>query len=129
MTYQSYADAAYYQDVFGGDTLPADEIEKHLKTASRHIDSLTYNRIVGKGFDNLTTYQRDIIKEVCCMLADFEYENADELNCILQNYSINGVSMAFGSGWNVVCQNGVAIRRDTYEYLEQTGLCCRSLGV
>lgn len=124
-----YADETYYKECYKGSMIPEDAMERVMQQASRHIDSLTYNRIVGKGFDNLTTYQRDIIKEVCCMLADFEYENADELNCILQDYSINGVSMTFGSGWNMVCQNGVAIRRDTYEYLAQTGLCCRSLGV
>lgn len=127
--YQAYADAAYYRDVFGGDTLPADVVEKHLKTASRHIDSLTYNRIVSKEFDNLTLFQQDIIKEVCCMLADFEYENEEMLNSVLQSYAINGVSMTFGEGWNLVCESGVAIKRDTYELLSQTGLCCRSLGV
>lgn len=35
------------------------------------------------------------------MQADFEYENADEINTILSSYSINGVSAQFGSSWNV----------------------------
>ena len=39
-----------------------------------HIDTLTYNRIVGRDFENLTKFQQDIIKEVVCKLADFEYE-------------------------------------------------------
>ena len=30
-----------------------------LFPASRHIDSLTYNRIVGQGFSNLTPFQQD----------------------------------------------------------------------
>lgn len=125
----TYADVEYYKETYGGTSIPDDALERALKQASRHIDTLTYNRIVGAGFDHLTSFQQDIIKEVCCTLADFEYENEDMLNSVLQSYAINGVSMAFGSGWNVVCQNGVAIRRDTYEYLSQTGLCCRSLGV
>lgn len=125
----TYADVTYYKETYKGTSIPDDALERALRQAERHIDTLTYNRIVGAGFERLTAFQQDIIREVCCNLADFEYENADELNCILQNYAINGVSMTFGSSWNMVCQNGVAIRRDLYEYLSQTGLCCLSLGV
>lgn len=67
------------------------------------------------------------IREVCCELAEFEYDNADMINSVLQQYSINGVSMTFGSSWNMMVQNGIAIRRDTYEKLCQTGLCCRRI--
>lgn len=61
-------------------------------------------------------------------MADFEYENVEVLQCILQNYSINGVSMSFGDSWNVKVISGVAVKTDTYEKLKQTGLCCTSLG-
>lgn len=121
--YQPYADAAYYKDVFGGDTIPTDDLDKCLRTASRHIDSLTYNRIVGQGIMNLTEFQQDIIREVCCEMAEFEYENADMIQSVLQNYSINGVSMSFGNSWNVRTMSGVAVRADTYDKLSQTGLC------
>ena len=121
--YQPYADAAYYADVYGGDTIPEEDIEKCLRTASRHIDSLTYNRIVGRGIENLTEFQQDIIREVCCEMADFEYENADMIQSVLQNYSINGVTMGFGSSWNLRTISGVAVRADTYDKLSQTCLC------
>lgn len=120
-----YADSAYYTNVYGGTVLPEDLIEKHLKLASRHIDSLTYNRIVGQGFSNLTPFQQDIIREVVCQQAEFEYENADEINTILTSYSINGVSAQFGSSWNVYIDMGIAMKRDVYALLSQTGLCCR----
>ena len=82
--------------------------------ASRHIDSLTYNRIVGRGFSNLTRFQQDIIQDVVCQQADFETENADEINSILSSYSINGVSAQFGSSWNIFTDKGVAMKRDLY---------------
>lgn len=63
--------------------------------------------------------------KVICEQADFEYENADEINMILSSYSINGVSASFGSSWNVYTDKGVAMKRDTYALLSQTGLCCR----
>lgn len=67
-------------------------------------------------------FKEGILIDVCCEMADFEYENEDMINCVLQNYSLNGVSMQFGSSWNVLVQNGIAIKRDTYQILCQTGL-------
>jgi hypothetical protein len=104
-----------------------ENIEKYLISASRHIDSLTFNRIVAKGFENLTEFQQETIKTVCFDMANFECENEDLINSVLQSYSINGVSMQFGSSWNIAVVNGVAIRRDTYNLLMQTGLCYRGV--
>lgn len=95
-----------------------------LRIASRHIDSLTFNRIRGIGFDSLTEFQQEVVKEVVCRQAAFEAENADVIGSILSSYSVNGVSMQFGSTWNVITTNGVAMQRDVYALLEQTGLCC-----
>ena len=125
--YEPYADEAYYTSDYGGKLLTDDDLKKHLRQASRHIDSLTYNRIVGRGFDNLTAYQQEIIKEVVCLQAEFEYENEDLIENVLQSYSINGVSMSFGGSWNIYADKGVAMRKDTYGLLSQTGLCCRLL--
>ena len=80
MRYKSYATESYYLDTYEGILIPEDEIEKALKQASRHVDSLTYNRIVGRGFLNLTEFQQEIIQEVICRQAEFEYENADEIS-------------------------------------------------
>ena len=101
------------------------ELDKALKQASRHIDSLTYNRIVGREFSNLTAFQQETIQEVVCQQADFEYENADEINTILSSYSLNGASVQFDSSWNIYTDKGVAMKRDVYALLSQTGLCCR----
>lgn len=128
MAYEPYVTQEYYANEYGGSLIPLDEQEKALRQASRHIDSLTYNRIVGIGFSNLTDFQKDVIQETVCMQADFEYENADEINTILQSYSINGVSAQFGSSWNVFTDKGVAMKRDVYAMLAQTGLCYRIVG-
>lgn len=125
MSYEPYATPEYYTDTYGGTLILENDIERALRIASRHIDSLTYNRIVGRGFSSLTQFQRDIIQDVVCQQADFETENADEINSILSSYSINGVSAQFGSSWNVFTDKGVAMKRDLYALLCQTGLCCR----
>lgn len=125
MSYEPYATPEYYTDTYGGTLILENDIERALQIASRHIDSLTYNRIVGRGFSSLTQFQWDIIQDVVCQQADFETENADEINSILSSYSINGVSAQFGSSWNVFTDKGVAMKRDLYALLCQTGLCCR----
>lgn len=125
MAYVSYVTPEYYKETYKGSIVPEEERERALRQASRHIDSLTYNRIVGRGISALTEFQQEVIQETICLQADFEYENADEINTILSNYSINGVSAQFGSSWNVLTDKGVAMKRDVYALLSQTGLCCR----
>ncbi len=125
MAYKSYADEEYYRQEYNGTVLSDDVIGRMLRTASRHIDALTYNRIMGRGFSGLTQFQQDIIKEVCCLQADFEYENADMIETVISAYSLNGASVQFGNTWNVMINNGVAMKKDTYHLLQQTGLCCR----
>ena len=110
--------------------LPEEDIAKATYEASRHIDSLTFNRIISKGYENLTDFQKEVLNIVCAKQAEFEYENAELLQSVLSSYSINGVSMGLAtSEWNVIVQNGVVMQRSTYEFLKQTGLCCHSLGV
>lgn len=114
-------------EFIGRDVIPAEDAMRHIHSASRHIDTLTFGRIRKIGFDNLSEFQRDIIKEATALLTQFEYENSDMLNSVLQNYSINGVSMTFGEGWNIKVQNGVAVSTDIYNLLSQSGLTTLNL--
>ena len=122
-----YAGIEYYKNTYKGNLDDADA-EKALEKASRHIDTLTYNRIVGIGFDNLTEYQQGIIKECECLMADWETENTDYINSMLSSYSLNGASMSFtGQSASAFVQNGVAVSREIYSHLQKCGLCTRSL--
>ena len=125
MAYEPYVTPEYYQMTYGGTIVPDEELARFLRQASRHIDSLTYNRIVGTGISKLKEFQQETIREVVCRQAEFEYENADEIRSILASYSINGVSVQIGSTWNVFVEKGIAMMRETYAQLCQTGLCCR----
>ena len=124
-----YADYEYYTTEYKG-TLPEEEAEKALKQASRHIDILTYRRIAGIGFETLPPFQQETVKEVCCMMADFESANASMINSLINSYSINGASISFsGDGANCQLVNGIIVQKDVYAYLSHTGLTCLSLGV
>ena len=128
MVYEPYASVGTFLRMYPDTELEEDEIRQRLKTASRHIDSLTYNRLVGGGKERLTPWQQEVLQEVTCQQVQFEYENEDEINMILSSYSINGVSAQFGSSWNVFADKGIAMKRDVYALLSQTGLCCRLMG-
>ncbi len=122
-----YVDNDFYLSVYKGTILTGNEVEKNLKSASKDIDTLTFNRIVEKGFESLTEFQQNIIKEVICQFADFKFSNADLLENVLNSYSINGVSMSFNKSMNITVVNKVIIPTNLYSYLEQTGLTCRNL--
>ena len=122
-----YAGKEYYTDTYGGSLIGEEELTRQLNKASRQIDTLTFCRIREIGFERLTAFQQDQIQYVTCLLADFIYENRDELESMLSSYGINGVSMSFSNGVNVTKVQGVMIRTDIYAELEKTGLCCRMI--
>lgn len=97
MPYEPYVTYDYYCDAYKGDVIPMDELDKALKQASRHVDSLTYNRIVGRGFSNLTAFQQDVIQEVVCQQADFEWENTEKSR---EPSNIQGKSAHIIESWN-----------------------------
>lgn len=105
-------------------TVLPESFERLAYKASRIIDNLTYNRIVGIGFENLTEYQQETIKECCCETVQFYDDNVDVLENVLNSYAINGVSMQFNYNASIAVVNGCAVRRSTYNRLMSTGLCC-----
>lgn len=98
MPYIGYATPDYYKNVYKGNLIPDSDLEKALRKASRHIDSLTFNRIAGKGFDALTGHQQEIIQEVVCQQAEFEVENADAIDSVLQRLVPEGMRPADTTG-------------------------------
>ena len=115
----------YRPEDYHGTVIDANELEKTLRTASRNIDTVTFNRIVAKGFENLTEFQQEIIRESCLRLAEFVYENKADLESITGGYSINGVSVSYGNAPGMAYVNGVTMPADIYDLIAQTGLCCQ----
>lgn len=123
-----YVDYAYYRDTYKGSVLTADNADRYLSRASFDANNLTFGRIESKGFDNLSDFRKDSIREAVCLQADFLAENSDMLETYLSQYSINGVSMQFGSSWNLHIESGVAMPESCYQILAGTGMCYRGFG-
>lgn len=118
-----YADAAYYKSTFKGSIVPDDELGNRLEAASDKIDSLTYNRIIGIGFDNLTSFQQEKIKKAVCLHADFVEQYGAYIDMPLSGFSAGSISISF----NAQKINGVTTTQEVINYLNQTGLTCRRL--
>ncbi|NRT88108.1 hypothetical protein [Clostridium beijerinckii] len=118
-----YTDETYYKDTFKGSIISDDELANKLERASDQIDSLTFNRIVGKGFDNLTSFQQDKIKKAVCLHADFVEQYGEYIDMPLSGFSAGSISVNFNA--NKV--NGITTTQEVINYLNQTGLTCRRL--
>lgn len=119
----SYVDKTYYKDNFGGMILSEEQIENKLERASDQVDTLTYNRINGKGFDNLTKFQQDKVKKAVCIHAEFIEQYGEYINLPLSGFSAGSTSVSFNA--NKV--NGITTTQEVLNYLKQTGLTCRRL--
>ena len=89
-----YVSKEYYQETFKG-KIPEKEIEKNLKLAQNKIDRITFNRIVGIGFENLTEFQKEKVREAICYQADYNKENGynNEENSDISSYSVLDISV------------------------------------
>lgn len=106
--------------------IPEENREEQLKAAERDVDRLTYNRIVKIGFDHLTEYQQELVKEATIAQADFRQAFGAMLASPLASYGINGVSMSFDAK-RLVMMFGTTTTLDIYGLLQQTGLTYRGL--
>lgn len=120
-----YVSEKYYSDEFNGVKLPDDETEKYLKLAQEKIDSITFNRIVAIGFDNLTEFQKEKIKEAICYQAEYIFENGynNENNRDISSYSVLDISVSKdNSNSNITIAQKENMSEIAYDYIHETGL-------
>ncbi|MBS5885165.1 hypothetical protein [Clostridium sp.] len=119
----SYVDSTYYKDNFGGAILSEESINQKLERASDQVDTLTYNRINAKEFNNLTEFQKDKVKKAVCIHAEFIEQYGAYIDMPLSGFSAGSTSVSFNA--NKV--NGITTTQEVLNYLKQTGLTCRRL--
>lgn len=121
-----YVDSKYYLDTFGGKMMTTmDVIDKNLKLAQEKIDSITYNRIVAIGFDNLTEFQQEKIKDAICYQAEYIYKNGynNEDSRDIASYSVLDISVSVdNSNSNKTIAQKKNMSEIAYDYVHKTGL-------
>ncbi|MGG1878265.1 hypothetical protein ABDI30_11945 [Paenibacillus cisolokensis] len=111
-------------DRYGDGSIPPDQLDKALDRASDQVDSLTYNRIVGRGLDRLTPFQRLNVVKAVCQQADFVYKYGEYLTMPLSGYSAGSTSMSFKAATGA---GGVQTTDAVLDLLLPTGLTDRRL--
>lgn len=120
-----YVDKKYYSDEFKGNKVPINEIEKYLRLAQEKIDSITFNRIVAIGFNNLTKFQQEKIKDAICYQAEYIYVNGynNEDNRDVSSYSVLDISVSVdNSNSNKTIAQRKNMSEMAYDYVHKTGL-------
>ena len=100
-----YVNEEYYIENFGGYKIEAVEVNEYLKLAQEKIDDVTFNRIVGIGFDNLTDFQKECVSKAICYQADYYFENGINSLSNVSSFSVLDISINVDNTEKTEAQN------------------------
>ena len=109
---------------YGSKVLEDEEIEKYLEFASIDINKATLTRIERRGFDNLTTQQKDLIIKATCLQAEYIKEEGLYDDNSISSYSIGG-DLTVNEKESQEIADKLNISKLAFFYLKRTGLTNR----
>lgn len=121
-----YATKDDFFGIYPDTELSENQIRCALAAASVDVDSLTFNRITACGFDNLTDFQKEVVRTAVCRQAHFRVQNEELFGGSIASYSLNGASVTLDKS-RLIAQGGAVTESDVFSVLSQSGLCCRRL--
>lgn len=91
---QRYADFTYYDEVFGGTSIPADCFDRHAFKVSKYLDKITFDRV---GAIEENDELMDQVRYAVCEMAEQSYmaESAKVDGKTVKSVSNDGYSMTF----------------------------------
>lgn len=109
---------------YGSKVLENEEIEKYLELASIDINKATLTRIERRGFNNLTTQQKDLIIKATCLQAEYVKEEGIYDDNSISSYSIGG-DLTVNEKESQDMADKLNISKLAFFYLKRTGLTNR----
>ena len=109
---------------YGSKVLEDEEIEKYLELASIDINRATLTRIERRGFNNLTTQQKDLIIKATCLQAEYVKEEGIYDDNSISSYSIGG-DLTVNEKESQEMADKLNISKLAFFYLKRTGLTNR----
>ena len=109
---------------YGSKVLEDEEIEKNLELASIDVNRATLTRIERRGFDNLTTQQKDLIIKATCLKAEYIKEEGLYDDNSISSYSIGG-DLTVNEKESQDMADKLNISKLAFFYLKRTGLTNR----
>nr|DAL39937.1 MAG TPA_asm: Head Tail Connector Protein [Caudoviricetes sp.] len=114
----------YYK--YGSKVLESEETEKYLELASIDVNRATLTRIERRGFNNLTTQQKDLIIKATCIQAEYIKEEGIYDDDSISSYSIGGdLTVNEKESQNIA--DKLNISKLAFFYLKKTGLTNRTI--
>lgn len=119
-----YLDSEYYLNKFNGNKIAKEDVEKYLKLSQEKIDSITFNRIVKIGFNNLTEFQKEKISEAICHQAEYIFENGynRENNSDVSSYSVLDINVSIKENSTKTIAEKENMSEIAYDLVHKTGL-------
>ena len=109
---------------YGSKVLEDEEIEKYLELASIDINRATLTRIERRGFNNLTTQQKDLIIKATSIQAEYIKEEGIYDDNSISSYSI-GEDLTVNEKESQDIADKLNISKLAFFYLKRTGLTNR----
>lgn len=109
---------------YGNRILEDNEIEMYLELASIDVNRATLTRIEKRGFEKLTSQQKDLIVKATCIQADYIKEEGTYDNEDLSSYSIGG-DLTINTKESTEINDKLKISKLAFFYLKRTGLTSR----
>ena len=109
---------------YGSKVLEDEEIERNLELASIDVNRATLTRIERRGFDNLTTQQKDLIIKATCLQAEYIKEEGLYDDNSISSYSIGG-DLTVNEKESQEMADKLNISKLAFFYLKRTGLTNR----
>lgn len=109
---------------YGSKVLEDKEIEKYLELASIDVNRAALTRIEKRGFDNLTSQQKDLIIKATCLQADYIKEEGTYDDESISSYSIGG-DLTINETESQDMADKLKISKVAFSYLKRTGLTPR----
>lgn len=109
---------------YGSKTLEDNEVEKYLELASIDVNRATLTRIEKRGFENITSQQKDLIIKATCIQAEYIKEEGTYDNGDLSSYSIGG-DLTVNTKETIETNDKLKISKVAFFYLKRTGLTSR----
>ncbi len=117
---KSYITIRDYED-FWDITLDKDDFKKNLILAKEKVDSVTHNRIVAIGFENLTKFQQEKIKLAMLYQVAYIEENGTESSDV-SSYSVLDISVNVDKTTETKAKK-LNMSSFALDQLQKTGLC------
>ena len=109
---------------YGSKVLESEETEKYLELASIDINRATLTRIERRGFNNLTTQQKDLIIKATCLQSEYIKEEGIYDDNSISSYSIGG-DLTVNEKESQDIADKLNISKLAFFYLKRTGLTNR----